>query len=262
MHEEVFAHYDSMTLGEMSCGITPEIGPSFVSREPAKKQLDLIVHFDHVELDCVNGDKWIPRVWKLPELKAAVTAWQTRMADTSGWDTIWMENHDQPRGVSRFCPAAKNRHDQAGKLLALWLFTLKGTVILFQGQELGMTNPEVFSEEMIKDIETRIFWNRVHAQNQGEDKGGSHKLEMAKKAIATKGRDASRIPFPVCSHSISRVCFSQVLSLFSGMAPRRQLVASPTATRSRGFRRIRTFPSSAPRASAVIRRPFGHSTGT
>lgn len=195
MHNEVFAHYDAMSLGEMSCGITPEIGPDFVSREAAKRQLDLILHFDHVELDCVDGDKWILRDWELSELKTSVTRWQTRMAEAGGWDTIWMENHDQPRGLSRFCNGAKRRREHAAKLLALWLFTLRGTVIMFQGQELGMTNPEEFSEEMMRDIETRIFWNRTHAANQ--EKGGSHKLELAKKAIATKGRDASRIPLPV-----------------------------------------------------------------
>lgn len=185
MHNEVFAHYDALTLGEMSCGITPEMGPDFTSREAAKKQLDLILHFDHVELDYLDGDKWLLRDWKLSELKSKV----------SSWDTIRMENHDQPRGLSQFCNGAKRRREHAAKLLAMWLFTLRGTVIIFQGQELGMTNPDEFSEEMIRDIETRIFWNKTHAANQAQ--GGSHKLELAKRAITSKARDAARIPIPV-----------------------------------------------------------------
>lgn len=197
MHDQVFAHYDALSLGEMSCGITPEIGPDFISQEAAKQELDLILHFDHVELDNLNGDKWLVRDWKLPELKANVSNWQTSMADAGAWDTIWMENHDQPRGLSRFCNGAKLKREHAAKLLAMWLFTLQGTVIMFQGQELGMTNPEEFSEEMVKDIETRIFWNRIYAANQA--RGGAHKLELAKKAIASKGRDAARIPIPVIS---------------------------------------------------------------
>jgi len=196
MHDEVFAHYDAFTLGEMSCGITPDIGPDFISREAGKQQLDLILHFDHIELDCHNGDKWLLRDdWKLSELKEKVYSWQTKMAASDGWDTVWMENHDQPRGLSRFCNGAKRRREHAAKLLAIWLFSLRGTVIIFQGQELGMTNPDEFSEEMTRDIETRIFWNRTLEAFQAQ--GGSHKVELAKKAIASKGRDAARIPIPV-----------------------------------------------------------------
>ena len=195
MHQQVFSRYDALSLGEMSCGITPEVGQDFITRDPTQKQLDLILHFEHVELDCVDGDKWVLRDWELPELKAAVSKWQMCMAEAGGWDTIWIENHDQPRGASRFCKDAERSLQDAAKLLAMWVFTLQGTVIMFQGQELGMTNPEEFSEEMIRDIETRIYWNAAHADLvQG---GDTHKLEMAKKAITSKGRDASRIPIPV-----------------------------------------------------------------
>ncbi|KAM7212542.1 alpha-glucosidase 1 [Rhypophila decipiens] len=166
MHQRVFAHYDAVSLGEMSCGITPGVGRTFVGRSGKERQLDLILHFEHVELDCVGGDKWVPRDWELSELKAAVIKWQTCMAEAGGWDTIWMENHDQPRGVSRFC----------------------------KGQELGMSNPDEFSEDVIKDVETRLFRNATH---QDLARGaGVKKLEMAKKAITSKGRDASRIPIP------------------------------------------------------------------
>ncbi|KAI3395277.1 hypothetical protein diail_1475 [Diaporthe ilicicola] len=196
MHEEVFAHYDALSLGEMSCGIWPDLGMNYISKDPAKRQLDLILHFEHVELDCNDGDKWDLREFELPELKSAVSKWQTRMNEGGGWDTVWMENHDQPRGLSRFCSRAKACRQHAAKLLSIWLFTLQGTVIMFQGQELGMINPEKFSEEMIRDIETRIYWNATHAAlSKGE---GAHKLEVAKNAIVRKGRDASRIPIPAC----------------------------------------------------------------
>ncbi|KAM7184055.1 alpha-glucosidase 1 [Rhypophila sp. PSN 637] len=194
MHQRVFAHYDAVSLGEMSCGITPGVGRTFVGRSGKERQLDLILHFEHVELDCVGGDKWVPRDWELSELKAAVSKWQTCMAEAGGWDTIWMENHDQPRGVSRFCKGDETSWKQAAKLLCLWMLTLQGTVIVFQGQELGMSNPDEFSEDMIKDVETRLFWNATH---QDLARGaGVKKLEMAKKAITSKGRDASRIPIP------------------------------------------------------------------
>jgi len=190
MHQQVFAHYDALSLGEMSCGITPEVGRDFISC--GTTELDLILHFEHVELDCVDGDKWVLRDWKLPELKAAVSKWQTCMAEAGGWDTIWMENHDQPRGVTRFCNDGETIREHAAKLLAMWLFTLQGTVIMFQGQELGLTNPEDFSEEMIQDIETNLYWNATRA-NLAKS-GDNHDLVMVKKTIMSKGRDASRIP--------------------------------------------------------------------
>ncbi|KAK3939398.1 alpha-amylase [Diplogelasinospora grovesii] len=194
MHDEVFAHYDALALGEMSCGITPELGSEFISRDRGKQELDLIVHFEHVELDCVDGDKWILRDWELPELKAAVSKWQTRMAEVGGWDTVWMENHDQPRGLSRFCKATKICRELGAKLLAMWLFTLQGTVLLYQGQELGMQNPDEFSEDMVRDVETVIYWNAIRSRHK--DEGALQMLELARKAIVTKGRDVGRIPIP------------------------------------------------------------------
>jgi oligo-1,6-glucosidase len=84
----------------------------------------------------------------------------------------------------------------AAKLLAMWLFTLRGTIIMFQGQELAMTNPEEFSQTAIRDIETRIYWNAAHAVTPASG-GGTQHLEIVKKAIIAKTRDASRVPIPV-----------------------------------------------------------------
>lgn len=121
MHTEVFSHHGALSLGEMSCGINPEIGPDFISRDDSQRQLDLILHFEHVEPDCVDEDKWVLRDWALPELKRAVTKWQTRMIETGGWDTLWMENHDQPRGLGRFFKdnTGKISRDQAAKRRSL-----------------------------------------------------------------------------------------------------------------------------------------------
>lgn len=199
MQREVFAHYDALSLGEMSCGITPELGQEFVSDEAP--ELDLLLHFEHVELDSTNGDKWILREWELPELKAAINKWQTAMANVGGWDTVWIENHDQPRSLNRFCKQGQKKREHGAKLLAMWLFTLQGTVIIYQGQELGMTNPGRFSNEMMRDIETRIYWNATHAALVPG--GDTKKLEKAKKAIVTKGRDSARIPMPVTTPSPS-----------------------------------------------------------
>ncbi|KAJ5666781.1 hypothetical protein N7462_011190 [Penicillium macrosclerotiorum] len=175
MYEQVFAHYDCVTLAEMSCGVTP---------------LDA---FQHVELDCQDGNKWMLREWELPELKRVIEEWQETLVSNGGWNTVWMENHDQPRGISRFTTNSPRFRALCAKLLALWQFTLQGTNLIFQGQELGLVNPNIFREDMNQDIETIQYWN---AACEDASAGASHKLELAKKAIVMKGRDNTRIPFP------------------------------------------------------------------
>ncbi|XHG02273.1 hypothetical protein AWENTII_005629 [Aspergillus wentii] len=194
MYEEVFSHYDCMTLAEMSCGVAPHQAVQYTSRHKPRPELDLIIQFQHVELDCYDGDKWMLREWELPELKRIINEWQEILIKNGGWNTVWMENHDQPRGISRFTTNSPRFRALCAKMLALWQFTLQGTNLIFQGQELGMVNPGLFSEEMNRDIETIQYWNAAREAHQGA--GDSHKLELAKKAIIQKGRDNTRIPIP------------------------------------------------------------------
>lgn len=159
MYEQVFSHYDVLTLAEMSCGVTPPQAVEYTTRHKSRPELNLIIQFQHVELDCHNGDKWKLREWELPELKCIITEWQSTLINNGGWNTVWMENHDQPRGISRFTTNNPRFRATCAKLLALWQFTLQGTNLIFQGQELGMINPGLFSEEMNQDIETVQYWN-------------------------------------------------------------------------------------------------------
>lgn len=159
MYEQVFSHYDVMTLAEMSCGVTPQQAVEYTSRHKPRPELDLVIQFQHVELDSHNGDKWMLREWELPELKGIITEWQSTLINNGGWNTVWMENHDQPRGISRFTTSNPRFRTTCAKFLAVWQFTLQGTNLIFQGQELGMVNPGLFSEEMNQDIETVQYWN-------------------------------------------------------------------------------------------------------
>ncbi|KAL2217801.1 alpha-amylase [Thermoascus aurantiacus ATCC 26904] len=193
MYEHVFSKYDVVTIGEMSCGITPAQAIEYVSLNKPRPELNLIIQFQHVELDCYDGDKWLLREWELPELKKIITEWQHTMIHHRGWNTLWTENHDQPRGVSRFTTSNPRFRALCAKLLATWLFTLQGTPFVYQGQELGMINPGCFSEEMNKDIETVMFWNS--AAEAAKD-GNPQKAENAKRAILQKGRDNTRVPIP------------------------------------------------------------------
>ncbi|KAL5694739.1 hypothetical protein EMGR_002168 [Emarellia grisea] len=193
MHEEVFSHYDCMTLAEMSCGVSAPEAVRYTSRFNARPELNLVIQFQHVELDCHDGDKWMLREWELPELKRIINEWQETLVKNGGWNTVWMENHDQPRGISRFTTNSPRFRALCAKLLALWQFTLQGTNLIFQGQELGMINPGLFSEDMNQDIETIQYW-KAACEEAGSE--APHKLELAKKAIIQKGRDNTRIPIP------------------------------------------------------------------
>ncbi|BDD56159.1 hypothetical protein MAP00_001636 [Monascus purpureus] len=193
MYQEVFAHYDAMTLAEMSCGVTPAQAVEYTSRHKTRPELCLVIQFQHVEVDSRDGDKWLLREWELPELKYIITEWQETLANNGGWNTLWMENHDQPRGISRFTTNSPRFRALCAKLLALWQFTLQGTNLVFQGQELGMVNPGLFSEEMNQDIETVQFWQEAC---EAAGSGQAERLELAKKAIIQKGRDNTRVPIP------------------------------------------------------------------
>ncbi|GIJ98560.1 hypothetical protein Aspvir_000678 [Aspergillus viridinutans] len=193
MHQEVFSHYDCVTLAEMSCGVSAPEAVRYTSRFNPRPELNLVIQFQHVELDCHDGDKWMLREWELPELKRIINEWQETLVNNGGWNTVWMENHDQPRGISRFTTNSPRFRALCAKLLALWQFTLQGTNLIFQGQELGMINPGLFSEEMNQDIETIQYW-KAACEEAGTE--APQKLELAKKAIIQKGRDNTRIPIP------------------------------------------------------------------
>lgn len=145
----------------MSCGITSDQAVEYLSKFKERRELDLLIQFQHVELDCHDGDKWILREWELPELKQIIDDWQRKMLHCGGWMTLWMENHDQPRGICRFTTSTPRFRGFCAKMLAMWLFTLRGTPLIFQGQELGMINPESFREDMNQDVETIMYWNSL-----------------------------------------------------------------------------------------------------
>ncbi|KAL1846454.1 hypothetical protein Plec18170_009180 [Paecilomyces lecythidis] len=195
MNEKVLSEYDVVTIGEMSCGVTPSQAVEYTSKYKARPELNLVIQFQHVELDCYDGDKWLLREWELPELKRIVTEWQTALIQSGSWNTLWTENHDQPRGISRFTTSNPRFRALCAKLLSIWLFTMQGTVFIYQGQELGMINPGCFSEDMNRDIETIMFWK---AASEASRNGYPDRAENAKKAIIQKGRDNTRVPIRVC----------------------------------------------------------------
>lgn len=154
MHREVFDRYDRpiLTVGETP-GATVEDARLFT--DPARRELDMVFQFEHVGVD--HGlTKWDRRPLDLVRLKRSLDRWQIGLADT-GWNSLYWDNHDQPRAVSRFGDDGEHRVASA-KALATVLHLQRGTPYVYQGEELGMTNTAFSTIDQYRDIETLRYY--------------------------------------------------------------------------------------------------------
>jgi oligo-1,6-glucosidase len=182
MNREVLSKYDIMTVGETP-GVTPKEGILYT--DPSRHELNMVFQFEHVDLDSGPGGKWDIRPWSLADLKKTMTKWQKEL-EGKGWNSLYLNNHDQPRAVSRFGDDGKYRVESA-KMLATFLHMMQGTPYIYQGEEIGMTNVRFPSIEDYRDIETlNMYKERV--EEYGEDP-----QEVMEK-IYYKGRDNARTP--------------------------------------------------------------------
>jgi oligo-1,6-glucosidase len=151
MHERVFAGRDDryLTVGEMP-GV--DIAEARRFTDPESGELDMVFQFEHVDLDHGPGGKWDHRPASVLDLKRNLAAWQEGLADV-GWNSLYWNNHDQPRVVSRFGDDGEHRVASA-KALGTVLHLMRGTPYVYQGEELGMTNVPFASIDDFRDIET------------------------------------------------------------------------------------------------------------
>jgi len=181
MHREVFeGRAETLTVGEMP-GVTVEEARRFT--DPARGEVDMVFQFEHVQLD-QGASKWDPRPLDLRELKASLGRWQAGLADT-GWNSLYWNNHDQPRVVSRFGDDGEHRV-RAAKLLGTILHLHRGTPYVYQGEELGMTNAPFAAIEDFRDIESLNHYAEAVA-------AGSAPEEVLA-ALRARGRDNARTP--------------------------------------------------------------------
>ena len=182
MNKNSFGKYDLLTVGE-TWGATPEIAKLYSN--PEEKELSMVFQFEHIGLDEQPGkEKWDLKPLELKELKRVFSKWQTEL-EGKGWNSLFWNNHDLPRIVSRWGNDKEYRVESA-KMLATLLHGLKGTPYIYQGEELGMTNVHFNSIDEYDDIETRNMYKDRIA------KGYSHEEIM--KSIYAKGRDNARTP--------------------------------------------------------------------
>jgi len=151
MHERVFAGREDryLTVGEMP-GVDIEQTRRFT--DPRNGELDMVFQFEHVDLDHGPGGKWDHRPLSVLDLKRNLSTWQEGLADL-GWNSLYWNNHDQPRVVSRFGDDSVHRIPSA-KALGTVLHLMRGTPYVYQGEELGMTNVPFSSIEDFRDIES------------------------------------------------------------------------------------------------------------
>ncbi len=182
MRREVFDGRSSalLTVGEMP-GVTVEEAKLFT--DPARGEVDMVFAFDHVDIDH-GATTWDVRPFRLLDLKAVFGRWQAGLADV-GWNSLYWNNHDQPRVVSRFGDDGEHRVRSA-KLLGTVLHLHRGTPYVYQGEELGMTNAPFASIGEYRDIASR----RHHAEAVG---AGADPADVLA-ALALRSRDHARTP--------------------------------------------------------------------
>jgi len=144
---DVLSKYDCFTVGETAF-TNPQAALSFVAEDVG--ELDMVFQFDHMAADC-HFVKWFHKPYRVIHLKRPLFLWQTRLQD-KGWNSLYLENHDQPRSVSRFGSEIL-RHASA-KMLATMLYFQQGTPYVYQGQEIGMINARFDSLSQLRDIES------------------------------------------------------------------------------------------------------------
>lgn len=149
LRREVLDGYDCFTVGE-TVFVSPKDAHLFCA--PERKELNMLFSFEHMETDQFLV-KWFKRKFSAKRLAMVLAKWQTEVA----WNANYLENHDQPRSVSRF-GNDQLYWEESAKLLALLLFTLRGTPFVYQGQEIGMTNFDFSSMEDIRDVESKNIY--------------------------------------------------------------------------------------------------------
>jgi oligo-1,6-glucosidase len=182
LHREVFAGRPGqfLTVGEMP-GCTVEQARLYT--DPARGEVDMVFQFEHVQLD-QRGSKWDSHPLRLLDLKASLGRWQAGLAET-GWNSLYWNNHDQPRAVSRFGDDGQHRVRSA-KLLGTLLHLHRGTPYVYQGEELGMTNAPFAGIGDFRDIESINHYAEAVASGQNPD--------QVLAALRVMSRDNARTP--------------------------------------------------------------------
>ena len=184
LNRHTFGDKDMMTVGEMS---STTIDNCINYTRPDRQELSSVFNFHHLKVDYVDGEKWSNAKLDFLKLKEILMDWQIGIFEGGGWNAIFWCNHDQPRVVSRFGDDSTEENRQASaKMLAIALHMLQGTPYIYQGEEIGMTDPHFDFIQQYRDVESRNAYDNL--MQQGIDE--SEVLTI----LGQKSRDNSRTP--------------------------------------------------------------------
>ncbi|MBE5914394.1 MAG: alpha-glucosidase [Pseudobutyrivibrio ruminis] len=179
MRKRVLSKYDLITVGECA-GVTIEEAKKYASLD--NSELNMVFEFEHTGLDYDERGKWTTKRFYLPDLKANLSKWQNEL-EGEAWNSLYWDNHDQPRIVSRL----GDDSPLSAKCIATVLHMMKGTPYIYQGEELGMTNYPFKSIDECRDIEILNAYKELVG-------GGRMSEEDLMDGIRAKGRDNARTP--------------------------------------------------------------------
>ena len=151
LNKDVLSNYDCMTVGET---VLSSLEDAKLLVAPEREELSMIFNFDHTDTDNYLGVKWFYRKFSLKRLKKVVNKWQHGLYN-AGWNSLFIENHDQRRSVGRFGTDGKEYRYESATMLGATYFLLQGTPFIYQGQEIGMTNGDFTSFDELKDVEIK-----------------------------------------------------------------------------------------------------------
>ncbi|WP_339182071.1 alpha,alpha-phosphotrehalase [Oceanobacillus sp. FSL W7-1293] len=182
MNQEVFKGRKTLTVGEMS---STSMEDCIKYTNPEREELDMTFNFHHLKVDYPNGDKWTKAPFDFLYLKQLLSDWQTGMQEGGGWNALFWCNHDQPRIVSRFGDDTVY-HKESAKMLATSLHLMQGTPYIYQGEEIGMTNPGFEDISQYRDVESL----NMYKIKKAEGLSNQEIIEI----LQQKSRDNSRTP--------------------------------------------------------------------
>ena len=184
MRQKALNNADTITVGECS-GVTLEDAKKYARSD--EKELNMVFQFEHMDVDSdEKAGKWTTRKMDLRNLKKILTRWQKGLQDIA-WNSLYWENHDQPRSVSRFGNDSDEYREISAKMLATCIHMMQGTPYVYQGEELGMTNCPFNTLDNFRDLES------INAFHELTEQGKMTEEDMMA-AIGYKGRDNARTP--------------------------------------------------------------------
>ena len=183
LNKDVLSNYDCMTVGET---VLSSLEDAKLLVAPEREELSMIFNFDHTDTDNYLGVKWFYRKFSLLRLKKVIEKWQHGLFNT-GWNSLFIENHDQRRSVGRFGTDDKKYRYESATMLGATYFFLQGTPFIYQGQEIGMTNGDFKSMDDLRDVEIKNTYALAKKIKIIKPLIEKHKFDL--------NRDNARTPF-------------------------------------------------------------------